>query len=375
MNRPPFCPHRHCAAHHNPPPGRWWQRRGYYTTALNGLVPRFRCTVCGFGFSAQTFSIDYYAKRRVDYRSLVWLLIGCMGVRQMARYLKVSYGTVENKTMRFARQALAVQAELIDRLPLTESVCADGLQSFWVSQYVPNNITVLAGSESRFLYWWNGASLRRGGRMTEKQKARREELEQAYRADPAALKYAFYDICEALCRLVTESDQPHTILDTDCHKAYADALAKHGVWLGLKQAGRVTHRTTSSQEPRTQFNPLAPVNVIDRQIRTDLAEHVRETVRFARNPNRSMERFCVWAYAYNYCKRFRINQPVADGRTHAQVAGIAPRRVQEAQRGVYSRRRFLSHTPLLDRMREIWLRMLDRPFAVKDEYLPKYLLA
>jgi transposase-like protein len=375
MFRPPFCPRNTCSAHYDPPRRAWWVRRGSYVTAVKGTIPRFRCRLCGVEFSAQTFNIDYYAKRLVDYRSLVWLQIGCMGLRQMARYLKVSNGTVENKTMRFARQALALHAELIDGLGLDEDVCADGLQSYWVSQYVPNNITVLAGSDSRFLYWWNAVSLRRSGAMTEGQKKRRDELEKRWKADPGALRGGFGDICDALTRLIGDGERELTILDTDEHPAYLRALDRHGAWAALKAAGRVAHRTTSSEEPRTQLSPLAAVNTIDRQIRIDFAEHVRETVRFARNPNRSTERFAVWGYAYNYRKRYLINQPVADTTTHAQKAGIEQERVERACRGLYSRRRFLSHTPLVGWMRVVWLRMHDRPFAKKPEYLPAYLLA
>ena len=375
MVRPPFCPYRECSAHHITPPGRWWVRRGYYRTQLNGEVARFRCKCCSRGFSAQSFSLDYYAKRRLDYRRLMGLLISCAGVRQSARYLGVSCGTVENKVMRLARQALAAHSELLESMQLEEDLCADGLQSYWVSHYVPNNLTVLAGSESRFIYWWNGASLRRGGSMSEAQKRRREKLERLFRADPQALTHAFTDICDTLCRLIDASARSHTRLDTDCHTAYRHALGRHGGWHLLVGAGRVSRRTTSSRAPRTATNALAAVNTIDRQIRIDCAEHVRETVRFARNPNRSMERFSVWAYSYNYLKRQCIGQPAGDRTTHALAAGIEQLAVQTADRLLTRRRRFLSHTPLVGEFRRIWLRMMERPFEQCDEYLPRYLLA
>ena len=375
MFRPPFCPHRHCQAHHHRPRTRWWVRRGVYHTELFGTVRRFRCRLCGRGFSEQTFSIDYYAKRRLDYDALIGLQASCAGVRQIARHLGVSCGTVENKTMRFARQALGAHAAILDRLAVAEDLCADGLQSYWVSQYVPNNFTVLAGSHSRFLYWWNAASLRRGGSMSVAQRRRRAALEKLFCADPAALTHSFTDICDTLCRLLEHSRKAHLRLDTDSHTAYRRALDGHSGWALLRRAGRVSHRRTSSRLPRTAANPLAAVNTIDRQIRIDLAEHVRETVRFARNPNRSMERFTVWAFAYNYRKRYLINQPVADPTTHSEAAGIAPASVAAATRDITRSRRFLSHTPIWGEFRRIWLRMMERPFAGGQEYLPRYLLA
>jgi len=375
MIRPPFCPHADCQAHHNRPAYRWWTRRGFYHTRLFGPVQRYRCRLCGAVFSAQTFSIDYYAKRRVDYHKLVGLQASCAGVRQISRHLGLSCATVENRIMRFARQALAAHIAVTDRLGLSEDLCADGLQSYWVSQYVPNNITVLAGSRSRFIYSWNAASLRRGGAMSDYQRRRRTALERLFRADPQALTRSFSDICTTVCRIVANGTRTHTRLDTDGHSAYRRALAHHGQWLRMRREGTVSHHTTSSQAPRTAANPLAAVNTIDRQIRIDLAEHVRETVRFARNPNRSMERFCVWALHYNYRKRYLINQPASDSTTHCRAAAIDASAVAAALRGITRVRRFLSHTPITGEFRRIWLRMLERPFVNQPDYLPRYLLA
>ncbi|MFO8065424.1 MAG: hypothetical protein R6V29_12440, partial [Spirochaetia bacterium] len=68
ISTPPFCPRFGCSAHFSPPAGRrWWERNGTYYTALSGAVRRFRCLLCRRGYSEQTFDIDYYAKRRLDY--------------------------------------------------------------------------------------------------------------------------------------------------------------------------------------------------------------------------------------------------------------------------------------------------------------------
>ena len=372
---PPFCPESTCEAHHRRPPTRWWVRNGTYSSSMHGRIQRYRCSLCGKHFSAQTFDIDYYAKRRVEYRKLVALVGSCCGIRQMARYLGVGYETVSNRIMRFARQAMAMQSAVIDGHSMREDLCADGLQSYWVSQYVPNNITVLAGSRSRFIYAAIGSSLRRSGRMTEAQKRRREELERRFRADPRALTRAFTEICDTACRMIESSERPSTVLDTDEHIAYRRALARHGPWNQLQEARLVTHRRTSSRLPRTASNPLAPINSIDRQIRIDLAEHVRKTVRFARNPNRAMERFWVWCFGYNYRKRYRINQPSGDTTRHCQVAGIDGQRLNSAWRSIYRARRFMSHVRPVGSMLLVWIRMLERPFRDGSDYLPHYIYA
>jgi hypothetical protein len=67
---PPFCPNRECVWHYPPfPQGRgWYVKWGLYETEAFGSVQRYRCTGCGKTFSSQTFSLDYYSKRVVDYR-------------------------------------------------------------------------------------------------------------------------------------------------------------------------------------------------------------------------------------------------------------------------------------------------------------------
>ncbi len=375
MQPPQFCPNSECKAHHEPPRSRWWVRDGFYSSTLHRRIQRFRCNLCGRGFSTQTFDIDYYAKRRVNYPRLVGLVGSCCGVRQMARYLGVGYETIGNKIMRFSRQALAVQTAVMDGLSMREDVCADGLQSYWISQYVPNNITVLAGSCSRFIYAATGSSLRRAGRMSAAQKLQRAVLERTFRADPKALTHAFAEICDVVCRAVEPSARRLTVLDTDEHTAYRRAVSSHGPWYQLSSAGRVVHRQTASALPRTAANPLAAINTIDRQIRIDLAEHVRETVRFARNPNRSMERFWVWCFHYNYHKRYRINQPTADATLHYQAAEITKQRVHTAQKDIWRSRRFRTRTALFGSHLVLWLRMLERPFSRGSDYLPGYLAA
>lgn len=377
MIRPPFCPYRDCEVHYTAPTrARWWTRSGVYYTNLRGRIRRFRCGLCGRTFSEQTFHIDYYAKRGVDYRRLLGMQASCCGVRQTARQLKVDPKTVTNKIMRLSRQSIASHTRVMEDFSTAEDLCADGLQSFWVSQYVPNHITVLAGATSRFIMSAEGVSLRRRGRMTPRQKLRRRVLEKCYRPDPQAIKRSFHELCDLASTLVASSRRAHTFLDTDELPDYHWVVKRHGPLSILIAKGRLTHRRTSSKAPRTADNPLAAVNTIDRQIRTDLAEHVRETIRFARNPNRSMERFWVWMLQYNYRKRYRINQSVADTTTHAQAAGVNDSVLHDALAGIFTRRRFMSRSYLRGVGLRTWLRMIPRPdVPLTPEYLPDYLPA
>ncbi|MCK4513622.1 MAG: hypothetical protein KAU31_00115, partial [Spirochaetaceae bacterium] len=211
------------------------------------------------------------------------------------------------------------------------------------------------------------------GRMTDHQRRRRAELEQRFRADPQALRRSFSQVVEEATRY---ADAPGGILElrTDEHRSYARCLATHGGWNLLRRGGQAVHRTTSSRRIRSASNPLAVVNTLDRSVRNDLAEHVRETIRFARSVNASMERFTVYQHWHNYRKPASINEAHPDNSTHGEHAGIPHDAICSQLRGFYTRRRFLTRTPVWGQMRELWLRVHRTPFRASSDYLPRYLL-
>jgi hypothetical protein len=80
---------------------------------------------------------------------------------------------------------------IVDHLPPKEDLVIDGLQNFCVSQYFPDNYTLVVGKDSQFAYDCDYATLRRCGRMTKDQKEKREKLEKIEKADPKAVKMSF----------------------------------------------------------------------------------------------------------------------------------------------------------------------------------------
>ncbi|MBL8967752.1 MAG: hypothetical protein JNG85_12145 [Spirochaetaceae bacterium] len=140
----------------------------------------------------------------------------------------------------------------------------------------------------------------------------------------------------------------------------------------MAKEGRLVHRTVSSRAARTRANPLFPVNYLDRELRKDLHEHVRETVCFGRNINRQMERLALYIFAHNYRKRYRIPN---DRRSHAEVAGYDPRRIAVELKLVWKRRAFLSLTETTPSMRDSWLRLRETPLKKGKDYLPRYAAA
>ncbi len=335
-------------------------------------MPRFRCTACGKTFSSQTFSVDYYAKRVVDYEDLAGRLSACECLRAIGRALGLSSDSVSNRIARAARQALAAESRLSSTRVLAEDLAADGFESFCVSQYHPNNIHLLVGSDSRFVYAANHATLRRKGRMTEGQKRARRRLERLFRPPPRAIEAAFRDIAAECLRVLDDESRAGLTLWTDEKADYRRALAAEPCVAFLAREGRIVHRTVSSRAARTRVNPLFPVNYLDRELRKDLHEHVRETVCFGRNVNRQMERLTLYLFIHNYRKRFRIP---SDHRSHAEVAGYDPRRIAAELKLVWKRRAFLSLTETTPSMRDSWLGLRETPLKKGKDYLPGYAAA
>ena len=64
------------------------------------------------------------------------------------------------------------------------------------------------------------------------------------------------------------------------------------------------------------------MNYFDREIRTDNANHVRETVQFSRRAIAALERMALYQLYHNYFKPYRIGPPQLEELRHGEVAGI-----------------------------------------------------
>ena len=370
----PYCPRTDCVHHQDRPahPYTDFESWGSYSTTAFGHVPRFRCLACGHTFSTQTFSVDYYAKRSIDYADLVSRIAETSSLSAIGRAIAASTDTVSNRISRAARQALAAESRLSrTRLP-SEDLAADGFESFCVSQYFPNNIQILVGSDSQFVYEADLATIRRKGKMTRGQKTRRAELERAFRAEPRAIERSFSRIVGAALRVLSDEGRESLDLWTDEHPAYPRGIAVSPCATVLARLGRIRHRTISSRAARTPDNPLFPVNYLDRELRKDLHEHVRESVCFGRNVNRQMERLALYLFHHNYQKPHRARWKAF---SHAIVAGYAAGAIAGEVQSIWERRSLLSLIDLTPTGEDTWLRRWKTPLAKKPDYLPKYAVA
>lgn len=371
---PPFCANPRCVHHREDSsrPYTDYVSWGSYRTAAFGEVPRFRCTACGRTFSVQTFRVDYWLKRVFDYRDLTERLSSCSSIRAIGRAWRVAGKSIQNRIGRGARQALAFESRLSSTREPTEDLAADGFESFCGSQFFPNNIHLLVGERSQFVYESDHVTLRRKGRMTEAQKRKREKLDLLFRPDPRGIERSFGRIGASLLSVLSDEGRPSLSLWTDEKREYPRALAASPCAGALLAEGRIEHKTISSRALRTFDNPLFPVNYLDREIRKDLHEHVRETVCFGRNVNAQMERFTLYLFYHNYLKPHRSAGPRL---SHAAVAGYDAEEIGKELKGIWESRAWYSHTDLTESGEETWLRLRKTPLWDKPDYLPRHATA
>lgn len=363
-----FCPNSSCPYHQCAPGTRWYVALGHYHTRCFGEVPRFRCKGCGRIFSPQTFSVDYYAKRRLSYPHLERLLCSSMSQRALARHLAASLGTISNRIGRLSRQALALHATLRPLATPSEPVCIDGFVSFDRSQYFPNNITISIAAPSRYILSLTHATLRRSGRCTASQILKKQRLYRTATFEPRALERSFKSLLDELSRERIPLIHTPLPLITDEKPDYARALKAHPC------RARFAHRTINSKLPRTFSNPLFPSNYLDRELRKDLADHRRETVCFSRNVANMLQRLMVYLGWHNYDKPFRIGGKTQTRMSHAEVAGIGKHKVEDARYMLFRDRAFLTRLSLSSLEHKLWVRGFATPLKKRPEYLPSYAL-
>lgn len=369
MKHPPFCPNSDCEHHQiRKKQHGWFYNDGYYSTKSNQQITRFQCKSCKKRFSAQTFSMSFFLKKKGSFDYIFKQLKATAGIRDISRDLGISPASVLLRITRLARQSVCIHSSLRHSIKLNENLVADGFESFAVSQYFPNNINILGGKNSQYLYTFDYSHLKRKGCMTSKQKKRNKILQERFN-HRTTISESFTNICQSVSNLLWKRSIDPVILYTDKKKEYKNVLSN------FHFPGTVFHICISSKQARTILNDLFTVNYIDRQVRMCCAEHVRETMRFARNVNNSMERLAVFRLYHNYLKPYRINRKDDDyrDRTHAEVAGISKKDINREMKTFFTRRRFVFRCKGIEKQDLLILkRCYVTPLSNTYEHVPAY---
>ena len=342
---PPHCPNPKCAYFKAVTPAWPWIRKGFYTRLRRPhRIRRFTCQACGRHFSSQTFSTTYWQKRPELIRSVFLMGVGCMANRQIARALGCSPTTVAHHIARLGRHCLLVQAEELAAIEGLSEVAIDGFETFEWSQYFPFHHNVAVDVESGYFLYHTDSPLRRKGRMTVHQKARRAELEARLgRAHPRAVETGIRTLLETL----TPHHRPLSVRSDD-HRAYPRAIRRIDA--------HIFQRVTSSRQRRDKRNPLWEVNLLDLMIRHSTAAHKRETIAWAKRRQASIEKLAIFQLWRNYMKKRREK-----GRwvTPAMLLDLATRPWKLSV--LLARRRFFEKTPLSPRWQQYYRREVVTP--------------
>lgn len=358
MPIPHFCPNPRCRNHINPR-GHWRVRFGSYRTIAHGTVRRYRCCSCGKTMGDQTESVHYYAKRRLPLRAVVDSLMGGSCQREIARRYGYSTMAVHNAILRLGRQAMAAQVLLLHRLPPRPVVVFDGLRSCVTSQDYPCDITTVVEPSGEMILSMTHAIMRRGGRMTDRQRTRTTEKRRTWTPQKGSVSRSISLIGQEIGDYLRPPIPRPARINTDQHPLYRRMISTAPVFGHFQKAGLLQHRQISSEAPRTMANPLFPVNYVDRLVRHRVKEHTRESIAIGRHSVMQMHRAWIFAWDHNVRREHRVKEHFAG--VHAEWTGMSPETINYVTRSFFLRRLRPRGCLIPESIRQVWLGLLDTP--------------
>jgi hypothetical protein len=302
---PPGCPNPQCATHLVGKDRQVfsYRRRGSAKRKDGTVRVRYRCCVCGQGFSSATFDINYRLKNRGHQNARIfWGVVHNRSNRSMSRELEVSENCVRGRVRRLSQVALVEHYNYMKGIQgFDEEYVYDGLEAFARSQYEPCNINQVVGADSLYTYIFNYAPMNRKGRMSDRQREYlKAKEEQEGRFDPQAIRKTTHRILQELLKLQSEKGlKTEVVFRSDEHFQYRRAIERD---LGDQERSQIQHRTVSSKECRNYKNILFAVNHLDLLIRRKVAAFTRETICFAKKASSLVEKYILFVCYKNYMK-------------------------------------------------------------------------
>jgi transposase-like protein len=307
--RPPFCPNPKCRFH-NGSTRRWpFKKIGFaYRIHWPFRNQRFLCKHCKRSFSRQTFSATYWQKRPDLDLNILPMVVACCANRQIARTLRVAPSTIDRHLARLGRHCLLFHMKTWQQAQTHGPLVVDGFETFEFSQYFPFHHNLAIEAETGFFPYFTDSELRRKGRMTDKQKRRRELLEARLgRPAPDAVRKGMLELLS-----VTLAKASTAVVRSDDHRSYP--------WAIRRTECQIVHEVTSSQQLRDARNPLFMVNRVDNWIRHSSSNHKRETIAWSKRRSSSSERLAVLLVHWNYVKSSR--EKIRGSPTAAMLKGV-----------------------------------------------------
>jgi hypothetical protein len=275
-------------------------------------VPRFRCRLCGRGFSRQTFRADRRQKKPFLNAACLDLMVACVGLRQAARVLRVARRTVERRFAWLARHAVQFQANRLAAARIPGPFQLDELESFEANRYQPVTVPVLIERSSLFIVATAVGPLRRKGRLTPRQRRVRAEHEALHGRRPSQSRRVVHEVLGRLGSVVPAGP---VVLESDEKPLYGR--------LGRELLGtRFLWRTHSASMRRDRRNPLFPINHTNARLRHFLARLRRRTWCVSKRRLWLQAHLAIATLWSNFCRGITNRT----GTTPAQAVALAPRR-------------------------------------------------
>jgi hypothetical protein len=318
--------------------------------------------------------MNFYLKKNTDFRAFAKDILNCTSGLFCARKHGYSSDSVRIRVDRLARNSLILLSEAFSRYKIDEDLVADGLESFSVNKYFPNNINILMGSKTQIIYAFNLCHFRRKGQMTElqKKKIKTEYQHKSFKYND--LQNSMKRISDKATILAQNSVRSFLTLHTDENPAYPIALKKNQSELETEMQNKVNHKTISSKEPRSKRNALFSVNYMDREIRKNIPDHRRKTVCFSRNDRNMMSRFAWHAASHNFFKPRNIcSAALQTDARHASVLLDCDSQVNYMKENFFDKRFLLSFSHLGQDETSIWTKSIHTPHKKTSDKVPLHI--
>ncbi|MFQ5382758.1 MAG: hypothetical protein ACE5EF_14225 [Dehalococcoidia bacterium] len=319
---PPFCPLATCPSRTDGKPFTW-HRKGTYPRKCDGRrIQRFRCTVCGHRFSAQSFRLDYRLHRPALTRPVLDLLVSKTTHRQTARVLGCDRKTVEHRLRLLGRHCRAFHRRMLARCPgLAGTFQFDELETFETDRrLMPVTVPVLIERHSYFVVDLKTAPMGARGCRTEALRRKKAEYERKYGKRRNGSREAVRRTLTTLDRHLAPGAKAH--LQTDLKKTY------RGLIRGVFGPRYGSHAQESSRRKRNYSNLLFPINHTLAMLRDGVSRLVRRSWGAAKKRVRLEDHLWVWLAWRNYVRPITNEAPRV---TPAMALGVAGRKYRRAE--------------------------------------------
>jgi transposase-like protein len=309
---PPYCANPKCEWHQPEVAEREGRfvRNGKKTISRYPYVSvRFKCHKCKKTFSSSFFTLNYRDRERDTYEEIFDLKWKGWSYRQIAEHLKLSLDTVLRRAQKMARRGILIQAKLMEKVIIDEPVVFDGIENFCFSQYDPNNINHVVGSQTYFLYDFNFSPMNRKGRMSPRQKLKKKQLENKHGRYPKASIHA---ATKRIFQRLQRKSMTELVLHTDNHYAYRDVLKK------LPKKPPITHLITPAKNTRNYKNALFAINHMDMLTRHHSSAFKRETIAFRKHTIAMQEDFALQMIGKNFLRSIFVKKHKRDPSTNVE---------------------------------------------------------